>query len=82
MRRRFAFVLHRLGGEDSIAELCGQAGISQRQYYKWSKNYLGAGRKRLAGDITLQVNTTEVKELRSGLASLKWRVFPEAWEAL
>lgn len=51
--------------------LCRQEGISQGLYYKWSKDFLEAGKKRLAGDITRQANTSEVKELRSEARELK-----------
>ena len=54
-RRKFGpedkirIVLQGLRGEDSIAELCRREGLHQNQYYRWSKEFLGAGRKRLAG---------------------------------
>ena len=47
-RRRYA-VLPGLRGEDSIAELCGQEGIARSPYYSWSKEFMEAGKKRLAG---------------------------------
>jgi transposase len=37
-----------LRGEDSIAELCRREGIVQNLYYRWSKEFLEAGKKRLA----------------------------------
>ena len=43
-------VLDGLRGEDSIAELCRREGIVQNLYYRWSKDFLEAGKKRLAGD--------------------------------
>ena len=58
-------VLDGLRGEDSIAELCRQEAISQSLYYKWSKDFLEAGKKRLAGDTVCQANSAEVKDLRS-----------------
>ena len=57
--------------EESIAELCRQEGIAQGLYYKWSKDFLEAGKKRLAGDITRQANSSEVKELKSEARELK-----------
>ncbi|KZK77995.1 Transposase [Pseudovibrio sp. W64] len=54
-------VLAGLRGEDSIAELCRQEGISQGLYYSWSKEFLEAGKKRLAGDTARQSSTGEVK---------------------
>ncbi|MDQ7018425.1 MAG: IS3 family transposase [Robiginitomaculum sp.] len=68
---KIRIVLDGLRGEDSIAELCRQEGISQGLYYKWSKDFLEAGKKRLAGDITRQANTDEVKALRAQARDLK-----------
>ena len=68
---KIRIVLDGLRGEESIAELCGQEGIAQGLYYKWSKDFLEAGKKRLAGDITLQANSTEVKGLKSEARELK-----------
>lgn len=68
---KIRIVLDGLRGEDSVAELCRREGISQGIYYKWSKDFLEAGKKRLAGDIVRQANTTEVKGLRSEARELK-----------
>jgi len=68
---KIRIVLDGLRGEDSIAELCRREGISQGLYYKWSKDFLEAGKKRLAGDITRQANTDEVKALRAQARDLK-----------
>jgi len=57
--------------EDSIAELCRREGIAQSLYYKWSKDFMEAGKKRLAGDIVRQANTSEVTELRREARDLK-----------
>lgn len=76
-RRRFSaedkirIVLAGLRGDDSIAELCRQEGISQSQYYSWSKEFMEAGKKRLAGDTEREANTGEVKELRREARDLK-----------
>tara|TARA_R110002020_G_scaffold143500_5_gene315778 strand:- start:1092 stop:1457 length:366 start_codon:yes stop_codon:yes gene_type:complete len=64
-------VLDGLRGEESVAELCRREGISQGIYYKWSKDFLEAGKKRPAGDIIRQANTTEVTGLRSEARELK-----------
>ena len=58
-------VLDGLRGEESVAELCRREGISQGIYYKWSKDFMEASKKRLAGDIVRQANTAEFKGLRS-----------------
>jgi len=68
---KIRIVLDGLRGEESIAEICRREGISQGIYYKWSKDFLEAGKKRLAGDIARQANSAEVKELRSEARELK-----------
>jgi transposase len=68
---KIRIVLDGLRGEDSIAELCRKEGISQGVYYKWSKDFMEAGKKRLAGDITRQANSDEVKGLRSEARNMK-----------
>jgi transposase-like protein len=55
---KIRIVLDGLRGEDSIAELCRREGISQGVYYKWSKDFMEAGKKRLAGD-TARAATTD-----------------------
>ncbi len=76
-RRRFSaeekirIVLSGLRGEDSIAELCRHEGIAQSLYYSWSKEFLEAGKKRLAGDTAREASTGEVKELRREARDLK-----------
>ena len=56
--QKIKIVLDGLRGEDSIAELCRREGISQGVYYKWSKDFMEAGKKRLAGD-TARAATTD-----------------------
>ena len=76
-RRRFSaadkirIVLEGLRGEDSIAELCRKEGIAQNLYYRWSKEFLEAGKKRLAGDTAREATSDEVKELRTEARQLK-----------
>ena len=64
-------VLAGLRGEESIASLCRQEGISESLYYSWSKEFLEAGKRRLAGDTARQASSPEVKGLRSESAALK-----------
>ena len=59
------------GGEDSIAELCRREGIVQNLYYRWSKEFLEAGKKRLAGDTARAATSDEVKALRQEASALK-----------
>jgi transposase len=60
-----------LRGEDSIAELCRREGIAQNLYYRWSKDFLEAGKKRLAGDTARAATSDEVKDLRREAMALK-----------
>jgi len=57
-------VLEGLRGDDSIAELCRKEGIAQSLYYTWSKEFMEAGKRRLAGDTARSATTDEVKDLR------------------
>jgi len=76
-RRQFSaeekirIVLSGLRGEDSIAELCRREGIVQNLYYRWSKEFLEAGKKRLAGDTARAATSDEVEELRREAGALK-----------
>jgi len=64
-------VIEGLRGVMSVAELCRKEGISQSLYYKWSKEFLEAGKARLAGDTKREADGTEVQEMRSELEQLK-----------
>jgi len=64
-------VIAGLRGEDSIAELCRKEGINQNLYYRWSKEFLEAGKKRLAGDTAREATSDEVKGLRTEAQQLK-----------
>ena len=68
---KIRIVLAGLRGEESIAALCRREGISESLYYTWSKEFLEAGKRRLAGDTARQATSPEVKELRSEAAALK-----------
>jgi transposase len=68
---KIRIVLEGLRGEESIAELCRREGIAQSLYYSWSKEFLQAGKRRLAGDTSRQATAPEVKELRSEASALK-----------
>ena len=64
-------MLDGLRGESSIAELCRKESINQNLYYRWSKEFLDAGKKRLACDTAREANSDEVKGLRREAAQLK-----------
>ena len=68
---KIRIVLSGLRGEYSIAELCRREGIAQSLYYSWSKEFLEAGKKRLAGDTERQASSGEVKDLRREAGDLK-----------
>ena len=68
---KIRIVLDGLRGEESIAELCRREGIVESLYYSWSKEFLEAGKKRLAGDTSRAATTDEVKDLRREARDLK-----------
>src|SRR6185436_10531914 len=68
---KIRIVLEGLRGEDSIAELCRREGIAQNLYYRWSKDFLEAGKKRLAGDTARAATSDEVNDLRREAMALK-----------
>jgi transposase len=68
---KIRIVLSALRGEDSTAELCRKEGIAQGLYYSWSKEFLEAGKKRLAGDTARAATRDEVLSMRSQTQALK-----------
>jgi len=68
---KIRIVIAGLRGEDSIAELCRREGIHQNLYYRWSKEFLEAGKKRLAGDTVREATSDEVKGLKAEARQLK-----------
>src|SRR5580765_2922663 len=68
---KIRIVLEGLRGEVSIAELCRKEGIAQSMYYGWSKEFLEAGKRRLAGDTAREATSDEVKGLRREATALK-----------
>ena len=76
-RRQFSaeekirIVLEGVRGEESIAELCRREEIAASMYYGWSKEFLDAGKRRLAGDTARAATSDEVKELRREAQALK-----------
>ena len=77
IRRHFSaedkirIVLEGLRGDDSIAELCRKEGIALSLYYTWSKDFMEAGRRRLAGDTARAATTGDVQDLRREVSALK-----------
>ena len=68
---KIRIVLEGLRGEESISALCRREGIAESLYYSWSKEFLEAGKKRLAGDTARQANTGEVKTLKREMRDMK-----------
>jgi transposase len=71
---KIRIVLEGLRGEDSISEICRREGIHQNLYYRWSKDFLEAGKKRLQGDTKREANSKEVEHLRRENTQLKHAV--------
>ena len=68
---KIRIVIEGLRGDMSVAELCRKEGISQSLYYKWSKDFLEAGKQRLAGNTTRQADSSEVQEMRRESEQMK-----------
>ena len=77
---KIRIVVDGLRGEYSIAELCRREGISESLYYSWSKEFLEAGKRRLAGDTARSATSDEVKDLRREAQELKEVVAEQALE--
>jgi len=68
---KIRIVLEGLRGEYSIAELCRREGIAESLYYSWSKEFLEAGKRRLAGDTARAATSGEVTNLRREVRDMK-----------
>ena len=68
---KIRIVLEGLRGEESIAAICRKYSIHQNLYFKWSKDFMEAGKKRLSGDTVREASTDEVKDLKDQNAELK-----------
>ena len=88
---KIRIVLEGLKGESSIAEICRREGINPNVYYKWSKDFLEAGKKRLLGDTVREATSTEVIDLKKendqlkalvAELSLKNRALKKTWSSL
>ena len=77
---KIRIVLDGLRGESSIAELCRREGIAEGLYYSWSKEFLEAGKRRLAGDTARAATSSEVTDLRRETRALKEVVAEQALE--
>ena len=68
---KIRIVLDGLRGEESIAALCRREAIPTNLYYRWSKEFLEADKKRLMGDTAREASSSEVSNLRKENAELK-----------
>jgi transposase len=68
---KIKIVLEGLRGEESIAAICRKYAINTNSYFKWSKDFIEAGKRRLSGDILREANRDEVLELKKSVDSLK-----------
>jgi len=69
--QKILIVMEALRGESSVAEICRKHGIAESMFYKWNKEFMEAGKKRLAGDTTREATSDEVTELRKENQRLK-----------
>jgi transposase len=69
--QKILIVMEAIRGESSVAELCRKHGIHQAQFYRWNKEFLEAGKRRLAGDTTREATSDEVSDLRKENQRLK-----------
>lgn len=68
---KIRIVLLGLRGEAKVSELCRQIGVAKSLYYKWVKDFMEAGKRRLEGDFLREANSTEVKQLKAENEELK-----------
>ena len=87
-RRKFSanekirIVLEGLRGEESVSAICRKEGIAPALYYRWSKDFMEAGKRRLQGDTIREANSSEVDELRTQNSALKEAVADLTLEAM
>jgi transposase len=69
--QKILIVMEALRGEESVAAICRKHGIAESMFYKWNKEFMEAGKKRLAGDTAREATSDEVSELRKENQRLK-----------
>lgn len=69
--QKITIVMEALRAELSVAEVCRKYSIQESQFYKWNKEFLEAGKKRLSGDTTREATSDEVADLRKENQRLK-----------
>ena len=68
---KIRIVLEGLQGESSVAEICRREGINTNVYYRWSKEFMEAGKKRLSGDTLREATAPEVQSMKAENEALK-----------
>ena len=69
--QKILIVMEALRGEGTVAEICRRHGIHATVFYRWNKEFMEAGKKRLAGDLERDASTDEVADLRKENQQLK-----------
>jgi transposase len=69
--QKILIVMEALRAETSVAEICRKHGIQESTFYKWNKEFLEAGKKRLSGDVVREATSDEVSQLREENKKLK-----------
>ena len=71
VEEKIRIVLEGLRGEISVAEICRREGMNPNVYYRWSKEFLEAGKKRLMGDAVREATAPEVQSMKTENDALK-----------
>jgi transposase len=69
--QKINIVMEALRAEMSVSELCRKYSIHETQFYKWNREFLEAGKKRLNGDTVREATSDEVSDLRKENDRLK-----------
>lgn len=80
VEEKIRIIMMGMRGEGKVSEICRQFGIAEGLYYKWSKDFMEAGKRRLSGDMLREANGTEVRQLRAQLEEYKQMVAEQAHE--
>jgi transposase len=87
-RRQFAaeekirIVMEGIRGDLSVSELCRRERVHTTVYYKWLKDFMEAGKRRLKGDMHREADRAEVHGLREENARLKQLVAEYALDVM
>src|SRR5262249_5237783 len=68
---KIRIVLQAFAVRSALLSFVAKKESTQNLYYRWSKEFLEAGKKRLAGDTAREATSDEVKELKAEARQLK-----------